>query len=54
MHTVEPVTTREATERLVKILNSTYTKSKIKQVENNATQLNTEEITQLLSILEYF
>ena len=54
MQTEEPVSTREYTERLVKILDSTYVKSNLKQVANSATQLNSEEKNQLLRILEYF
>ena len=53
MHTVEPVSTREATEILVKILNSTYVKADHKQVSNNATEINSEERTQLLSLPKY-
>ena len=37
--TTEPVSTREANGRLVKILDSTYAKSDLKQVADNATQL---------------
>ena len=54
IQTAEPVSTREATERLVKILDSNYEKADLKQVANNATQLNTEEKTQLLRVLKYF
>ena len=39
---------------MVKILNSTYEKVDLEQVANNAIQLNAEEITLLLSILEDF
>ena len=39
---------------MVKILDSTYVKADLKQVANNATQLNAEEITRLLSFLEDF
>ena len=42
MHTAETVSTREATERLVKILNSTYAKADLEQVAANATHLNAE------------
>ena len=52
MHTAEPTSTREATERIVKILDSYYAKADLKQVANNATHLNAEERTQLLSLLE--
>ena len=46
--------TREATERLVQIPDSNYVKEYLKQVSDNATQLNAEERTQILSILKYF
>ena len=36
-HTAEPVPTREVTERLVNIFNSTYAEENLKQVANNAT-----------------
>ena len=39
---------------MVKILNSTYAKADLKQVADNAIQLNSEERTQLLIILEDF
>ena len=51
MHTSEPVSTREATERLVEILDSTYAKAKPKQVAANAIHLNNECRTQLLRLL---
>ena len=35
MQTSEPVSTREATEMLVKILNSTYAKAELQQVAAN-------------------
>ena len=54
MKTTEPDFTREATEILLKILDSTYAKADIKQVADNATQLNYEERTQLLMLLKYF
>ena len=50
----EPVSTREATEILVKTLNSNYTKAELKQKADNATQLVAEEWYQLLRHLEYF
>ena len=37
MQAVEPVSTREATERLVKILGSTYTKKYLEQVDAYST-----------------
>ena len=54
MQTAKPVYTREYTERLVKILYSTYTKSYIEQVSSNETQMNYGEITQLLRLLKDF
>ena len=54
MQTAEPVSTREATEILLKILDITYAKAYLKQVAYNSTQLNYEERTKLLRILEYF
>ena len=39
---------------MVKILDSTYVKAHLKQVADNATQMNDEEKTQLLSLLEEF
>ena len=52
MYTAEPVSTREATDILVKILYSDYAKATLKQVANNSTQMNDEERTQLLRLLE--
>ena len=54
MQTSEPASTREATERVVKILYINYMKAELNQVADNATQLNDEERTQLLSLLEDF
>ena len=54
MQTAEPASKREATEKLVKILNISYATSDIEHVADKATKLNAEEITQLLRILEYF
>ena len=39
--TTKIVSTREATERLVKIFGSAYAQSNLKHVSDNATQLNT-------------
>ena len=54
MQIAEPTSTREANEILVKIIDSTYAKENFKQAANNATELNAEERTQLLRLLEYF
>ena len=40
IQTAEPVSTREATEILVKILNSTYVKAYLRQVADNVTHMN--------------
>ena len=39
---------------MVQILNSTYAKADLKRVTNKSTQLNAEERTLLLSLLEDF
>ena len=39
---------------MVKILDSTYVKEYLKQLADNATQLNAEERTQLLSLFSGF
>ena len=52
--TAEPASKREANEILVKILNSTYAKTHLTKVADKATQLNAEEITQLIRLLKYF
>ena len=39
---------------MFKILDINYAKSDLKQVANKSTQLDSEEITQLLSLLKYF
>ena len=54
MNTAEPDSTREATDRMVKILDNTYEKADLEHVVDNAIHLNAEEITLLLSLLEDF
>ena len=54
MQTTETDSTREATGRLFKTINSNYLKEDLKQVADKATQLNSEERTQLLMLLEDF
>ena len=54
MQTVETASTQEATERMVKIFDINYVKADLKQVYNNASQLNDEERTLLLSLIEDF
>ena len=54
MQTAEPDYTIEATSRLVKIRDITYAKADLKHIANNKTQLNPEERTQLMRLLEYF
>ena len=45
MQTADPVSTRKATEQMVKILNSTYAKVYLKQVTHKASQMNAEKRT---------
>ena len=54
MQTAEPASTREATERMVKIFDSIYAKADLKQVVNKASHMNSEERTLLLSLIEDF
>ena len=54
MQTAEPVSTREATERMVNILDSTYVNEKLKHVAYNASQINANKRTMLLSLLDDF
>ena len=54
MHTVEPVSTIESTQSLVKNLDSTYAKENLKQVANKSTHINAEERTQLLILPKDF
>ena len=54
MNTVEPVSKREATERLVKILDIAYAKADLEQVTAKSTQLKSEERTKLLKLLKDF
>ena len=50
----ETASTQEANEQMIKILNSTYEKSDLKQVSDNWTQLDSEGRTLLLTLLEDF
>ena len=52
MQTEEPVSSREYTDRLVKIIDSAYVKAYLEQVAANSTQLNAKVITQLLRLLK--
>ena len=54
MQTDEPDFTWEANKKNVKILNSIYVKAYLKQVADNANQLNAEERTMLPRLLEDF
>ena len=54
VQTAETASTRDATEILLKIFDSTYAKANHKQVANKSSQMNSEEITQLISILKDF
>ena len=52
MQTAEPVYTMEATDRMVKILDSTCVKANLEHVTDNVTHLKSEERTQLLGLLK--
>ena len=52
IQTAEPDSTREANERLVKILDSTYAKADLEQLVANSTQLNDGDRTQLIILLK--
>ena len=54
MQTAEIASTREATERMVKIIDITYANADLKQVDYNKNQMNAEERTILLSFIEDF
>ena len=54
MKTTEPTSTREATEWIVKYYTVPMKKADLKQVAKNATQMNAEERTLILSILKDF
>ena len=54
IYTVEKFSTREATERMVNIIFSTYVNEELERVAANATQLDDKERTQLLGILKDF
>ena len=54
MQTAKSASTRVSTERLFRILDSTYARENHKQVAHDTTHLNAEERTQSLRLLEYF
>ena len=54
MRLEEPVSTRESTERLMKILEDTYVKAELEHLSDNETQINDEERTKPLRLLQYF
>ena len=54
IQTAEPASNREATERMVKILENNYAKSDLENVVGNASHLNAEEMILLLSLLKDF
>ena len=47
-HTAEPGSTQETTERILKILDSTYAKADLRHVADNNSHMNAEERTLLL------
>ena len=54
MQTAEPDSTREATERMLKIFDSTYAYAELNQVADNTNHMKSGEITLLLSLIEDF
>ena len=54
IQTEEPVSTRESTERMVRVLDSNYTRAEPEQVVANVTQLNAEERNKILGLLKDF
>ena len=54
IQTVEPISTSEATERMVKNIHRAYTKSELEQVVSNANYLNDEDRNQLLGLIKVF
>ena len=53
-HTVKPRVTRESTEGVVKIIDSKYEKSNLKNSSQSAHQLYAKEKIMLLHLLKYF
>ena len=54
LHSVEPKSTQEETERVVKILDSNYEKADLDEVVSNAKSLNAKQKKQLLAVLKEF
>ena len=54
MQTVEPASTIEATDILVKIIDSIYVNENFTQIADNVTHMDSEDRTQLLELLKYF
>ena len=54
IQTTELISTREATERMVNIIENNYTIADLEEVVSNITHMNAEEITQILGRLKYF
>ena len=54
IHNVETDSTKDATERTVKILDINYLKNDLKETTDITTQLNTEEIKLILGLLKKF
>ena len=54
MQTAEPASTKEATERMLKILDSTYANSDLNLLADNPRHMNSEERIMLLSHLGDF
>ena len=54
LRSVEPVSTKEATDRVVKILDSKYEKADLNKIADNANNLDKEQKQQLLKLLQQF
>ena len=54
IHNSETVSTIEATDILVKIIDSIYVNENFTQIADNVTHMDSEDRTQLLELLKYF
>ena len=54
MQTVEPASTIEATDILVKIVDSIYANENFTQIADSVIHMDSEDRTQLLELLKYF
>ena len=54
IQTAYPVSTRDYTERMVKMFESNYAKAELEQLAANTTHMNAEEKNQILGIIKDF